>query len=71
MEKKEDQIKLAHCAHCRRKLDLGVDALRLENGVIGPRGFVSLSDPKMFCDEGCAEHFFANEEVVRLPRRIP
>ncbi len=59
------------CAHCHRQLDLGVDTVIFDNGVIGPRGFVPLGKRKFFCDEDCLEHFVSDEDVVRLPRRIP
>ena len=67
---KED-VNTLRCAHCDRQLDLGVDAVTLETGVIGLRGFVQLGERKFFCDEDCLEHFVSDEDVVRLPRRVP
>ena len=69
MEKEETTP--TRCARCNRQLDLGVDALLLDQGVIGPRGFVPLGERKFFCDEDCLERFVSDEDVVRLPRRIP
>ena len=69
MEKEE--IKLNQCAGCQRELDLGVDAVVFEYGVIGPRGFVSLGERKFFCNEDCLRRHLNNGDVERLARRIP
>jgi len=70
METEEKENHLT-CARCGRELDLGVDAVALEYGVIGPRGFVSLDDRRLFCDEDCLRRHLGGDEVERLPRRIP
>ena len=54
-----------------RKHDLGVDAIALDDGVVGPRGFVSLGDRRFFCDEDCLRRHASDEDVPQLPRRIP
>ena len=59
------------CAHCRRELDLGVDAVLMQHGVMGPRGFVYLDDLKLFCDEDCLERWLTDEEAIPMKRRIP
>ena len=69
MEKEE--AKPLRCVHCDRELVLGVDAVMLETGVVGPRGFVPLDERKFFCDEDCLENHLSDEDVVRLPRRVP
>lgn len=71
MDEKKGQKKEPHCEECRRDLGLGVDAVGLQHGVMGPRGFVVLDDPKFFCDEDCLERWLTDEEVIPLKRRIP
>ena len=63
----------AQCATCRRRLDQGVDAIAIQHGVIGPRGFIPLDDPQYLCGEECVQAFFngAREPDERLRRRIP
>lgn len=66
------------CVACRRQIDLGRDALSVEKGVIGPRGFVPLGELVLLCSDECAsEHFTDDSESKRLSkvhqlrRRIP
>ncbi len=61
------------CAQCRRELDLGVDVIGIQQGVLGPRGFVHLDERKLLCGELCLEQYVCNgkPEVNELPRRIP
>lgn len=59
------------CMNCRRKLELGVDVICVEEGVIGPRGIVPLKEVLFFCDDGCIASYFGNGEVVTLKRRVP
>ena len=68
-----DENKSSTCEHCRRTLDQGVDVLALQEGVIGPRGFVPLEDMRFLCSEECREAYFCEpaEERVKLSRRIP
>lgn len=59
------------CTTCRKRLELGVDALSLQETVLGPRGLVPLADALAFCSEDCLrEHVGAEREVPRRSRRI-
>ncbi len=66
-----EEEKTNQCTDCRRELDLGVDAIALDYGVIGPRGFVPLGEKKFFCDENCLQRHVGETEVENLSRRIP
>ena len=68
-----EEVKPLTCEHCRRTLDQGIDVLAIQEGVIGPRGFVPLEDHLFLCGEECREAYFCDpaEERVKLPRRIP
>lgn len=60
------------CVECQRVLELGVDVLCVEEGVIGPRGIVPLKDLLFFCSDPCvAEYFGAHVETTKLSRRVP
>lgn len=59
------------CAHCNRELDLGTDVIGIQEGVIGPRGFVQLEDMQLFCSEQCAKDYIDPVDITKLPRRIP
>lgn len=60
------------CSRCRRTIDLGRDVMAVEQGVVGPRGFVPLEDPLLFCGEACLKgHFDDDGDIVEMPRRIP
>lgn len=67
----EKEVESPRYKHCQRELDLGVDAIALQHGVMGPRGFVPLEDRVFFCDEDCLEGFATSEEIVKIRRRIP
>jgi hypothetical protein len=56
MEQKGE--KRVWCAHCRRELRFGEDVVCVEDGVLGPRGFIDLSQPRFFCDEDCLKDDF-------------
>ncbi len=70
-KQKEKPVEPVRCTQCRRQLDLGVDSVSMQHGVMGPRGFVALNEPRFFCDEDCLERWLTDAEVVKLPRRIP
>ena len=59
------------CACCRRDLQLGVDAIAVEAGVMGPRGFVPLGKVEFFCGDECLHGNGDDGQRERLPRRIP
>ena len=65
MEKKKT------CANCRRELDVGVDATRVDEGVIGLKDFVPLGDPLFFCCEKCVHIYFDLGSLPSLQKRIP
>lgn len=69
MEKEESEA--PRCTECRHDLDLGVDAITIDHGVIGPRGFVPLGEKKFFCDEDCLRRHVGAADVKQLSRRIP
>lgn len=52
------------CLQCRRVLRLGTDAIRLERGVVGPRGFIDLHDGAFFCDEKCLLGYLKDTQEV-------
>ena len=66
----EDELQ-QRCAECDRLLRLGADVITLEHGVIGPRGVVPLQDIQLFCGDACLRKSVEDNEVERLPRRIP
>lgn len=61
------------CVQCHRALDLGTDLVGIQQGVLGPRGFVQLEERKLLCSDTCAENYVCNgkTEVHEMPRRIP
>ena len=62
------------CAHCHSELEYGKDCLSVEEGVLGPRGFVALDEKLFFCSEECLGDYFDNTDLSKLPkmqRRIP
>ncbi len=69
MEPKEEDAKT--CARCERNLDIGVDAIAVTEGVIGPRGFVPLDESRFFCSNDCLLIQGEDHEIEKLPRRIP
>lgn len=69
----EESGAIWRCRQCDREMQLGEDAFELEQGVLGPRGFVPLENTVLFCSEACARGFLGgtNEEIKKLPRRVP
>ena len=59
------------CDQCRRNLDLGVDVIKMEKCVVGPRGIVPLGEVQLFCCEECLACFFHNGSLQDIPPRIP
>jgi len=59
------------CANCNRDLDIGLDAIKVEEGVVGTRGFVPLDHKLFFCCEQCLHEYFDLDDLPGLPRRIP
>jgi len=59
------------CANCRRGLDVGVDATKIDEGVIGMKGFVPLGKALFFCCEDCVSSYFDLGSLPSVPKRIP
>ena len=59
------------CEACRRELEMGQDAILVQEGVVGPRGFVPLEDPECFCSTKCVGDHYGDRDMDKLPRRVP
>ena len=59
------------CANCVRQLDIGVDAIRVDEGVMGMKGFVPLENTLLFCSERCLRDYFDMGDLPSVPRRMP
>ncbi len=59
------------CANCRRELNVGVDAIRIDEGVIGMKNFVPLDKTLFFCREDCISNYFDLGSLPNVPKRIP
>ena len=63
-----DQVK--KCANCQRELSMGLDVLSLQQGVVGPRGFVPLEEMTLLCNKECVRQYFSDDpwgSVQRIP----
>jgi hypothetical protein len=60
------------CAACNRELRFGDDAVVIENGVFGPRGFVPLGNKTYVCDHVCLAAYAAGSatHIERIKRRL-
>ena len=56
------------CANCERELDVGVDAIRIDEGVIGMKGFVPLDKTMLFCCDKCIRDYFDLGDLPSMPR---
>jgi hypothetical protein len=65
MEKRET------CANCACELDVGVDAIRVDEGVMGMKGFVPLEKTLLFCCEKCLIEYYDLGDLAKVPGRIP
>ena len=59
------------CANCVRELDVGVDAIRVDEGVMGMKDFVPLEKTLLFCCEKCLAEYYDLSDLPSVPRRIP
>lgn len=60
------------CNNCLRELDVGVETLRVEEGVIGTKGnFVPLDKTTFFCGERCLREYYDIGDLPSVPGRIP
>ena len=60
-----------NCANCRCELDVGVDAIKVDEGVIGVKDFVPLEKTLFFCCEKCLRDYFDMSDLPSMPPRIP
>ena len=59
------------CANCRRELHVGLDVIKVSEGVIGTRNFVPLDKTMFFCCEKCLRGYFDLDDLPSMPPRIP
>jgi len=59
------------CANCRGELYLGVDAIKVDAGVIGMKDFVPLEEVLLFCCEKCLREYYDLGDLPSVPQRIP
>ena len=59
------------CDNCRIELDIGRDAIRVDQGVVGMKGFVPLEGILFFCCIKCLRDYFDMGDLKSLPPRIP
>lgn len=59
------------CAQCQRELDVGVDILRVDEGVRGMKDFVPLDNTLYFCCEDCIREYFDLSGLPSIPGRFP
>lgn len=64
-------MKNEKCANCNRELNLGVDAIRVDEGVIGMKGFIPLENTMLFCCERCLRDYFDLGDLPSVPNRMP
>lgn len=74
-ENNQKEESLIRCEKCRRKIEFGERAFSIEEGFIGPRGFVPLAKILLLCSEKCLRNYFPDDngdyEVEQVPKRIP
>ena len=58
------------CTQPRQTLNLGVDVASIREGVLGPRGFVPLEDPRLRAVETASRPNGSDDDVIEMPRRI-
>ena len=59
------------CTACDSEIHLGRDVIRVQEGVMGTKGFVPLSEELYFCTEECLRKHFDDTELIKFDRRIP
>ena len=58
------------CAQCQRELDVGLDAVKVDTGVMGMKGFVPL-ETLLFCCDKCLSEYYDLSDLPSVPKRIP
>jgi len=64
----EDEQAAIRCRTCDRQLVQGMDVIRVQSGVLGPRGLVPLTDAEYFCSRTCLEQYCDDEADDALGR---
>jgi hypothetical protein len=59
------------CSQCRRELDVGIDVIKVEEGVMGMKGFIPIEKILFFCCEECIREYFDLSNLPSLPGRLP
>jgi len=60
------------CSNCIRELEIGMDLLRVDQGVLGTKGtFVPLENTLLFCGERCLRDYFDIGDLPSMPGRVP
>lgn len=59
------------CGECDCEITIGRDAIRVQEGVIGTKDFIELSDELLFCGEACLRKFYDDTDMIKLDRRVP
>ena len=73
LEEEEKQDSTTRCDKCHRSIAHGESLFKTEEGVLGPRGFISLDNNRLFCSEACLSGYFDDMAIdrPRLKRRVP
>ena len=50
---------------------MGAEAIRVNDGVVGMKGFVPSEEDLFFCREKCVKEYFDLGDLPSLPVRIP
>ena len=58
------------CVACERDIQLGEDALVVEEGVLGHHGLVPLKEVLWFCSEDCIAAHFDEEQRTRESKSL-
>ncbi len=60
------------CATCQADLEQGMDALELQEGILGSQALVPIGEMVLFCGVECLKDFFnGSKGRLKQPRRVP
>lgn len=61
------------CRNCNAEIDQGLEAILVQDGIGGVRGFVPLGEALFFCKRDCVREYFDDDKrkIYTLSRRIP
>ena len=61
------------CEQCEAHIQMSVNILGLQEGVLGSTGLVPLEDTLLFCNEDCLIKYLRDitSNMVKINRRIP